>query len=633
MKKTKKVRWTIISVFLLTCWCWLLSPTVTQAEETGMQVQPAVTDTQFASAWPMYMHDPQHSGRSEYRGPATAVKVKWEADQNGLIITSLVIGADRHIYATTSYGGLFVLDAVDGENKKHYNAIVQGTPIILNNGNVVATDGRRAVFALRSSDISDWKYTFDDTRNLKTLPAMGTGKTLYIHAPDRKLCAINTDTGNKKWESAVYGDFTPVVGPNGTIYTLSRAMYIGDTSCLYAVDPDTGNLKWQLTLSNNDIDKCSLAVSDDNTIYICIDSPEGQIYAVTPDGKLKWKASLNNNLTAPAIDRDGLLYVGSEEGVLYALNVDGSTKWEFETDSSIELSPIINANGIVYVCSGKILYALNTGTGDVMWQYKSQEIITAGPILDDKGSIYFVSNYSKVIALHSDVPYAPYELTVSTDRFNNVNLRWKQDEEYQEDGFIIEQKMDDMEYIEIGTTLRDVTEYELSAVPPGRYAYRVKAYNRDGSSQYSNEVILDLFTSSDDVTRDIRTARFFLNRMIYYKDNSPYMMDVSPLVLEDRTFLPVRYVADILEADIEWLAEERQINIVRGDISISLWIDKPWAVINGKAEFIDSENPKISPTLLPPGRTMLPIRFIAESLDCHVEWDEQSKEVKIVYVK
>lgn len=67
MKKTRMVRWTILSVFLLFSWCWLLSPAVTQAEETGTQVQAAVNEIQFASAWPMYMHDPQHTGRSDYR--------------------------------------------------------------------------------------------------------------------------------------------------------------------------------------------------------------------------------------------------------------------------------------------------------------------------------------------------------------------------------------------------------------------------------------------------------------------------------------------------------------------------------------------------------------------------------------
>ena len=111
------------------------------------------------------------------------------------------------------------------------------------------------------------------------------------------------------------------------------------------------------------------------------------------------------------------------------------------------------------------------------------------------------------------------------------------------------------------------------------------------------------------------------------------MMDVAPIIIEDRTFLPVRYVADALGAEIEWLGAENRVDIVRGENKISLWIDQPQATVNGALHFIDPQNHKVVPTLLPPGRTMLPIRFIAESLDCQVEWDAQTKEVKIVFAK
>ena len=83
---------------------------------------------------------------------------------------------------------------------------------------------------------------------------------------------------------------------------------------------------------------------------------------------------------------------------------------------------------------------------------------------------------------------------------------------------------------------------------------------------------------------------------------------------------------------MEWLEEKKQINIYRDNLTVSMWIDKPWATVNGETKFIDPQSQKIRPIIVPPGRIMLPIRFIAECLDCQVEWDEQTKEIKIVYL-
>ena len=60
-----------------------------------------------------------------------------------------------------------------------------------------------------------------------------------------------------------------------------------------------------------------------------------RLYAVNPDGSLKFKISLDSNLTPPAIAKNGTIYVGSEKGILYAFNNDGSKKWQFEPKTPI----------------------------------------------------------------------------------------------------------------------------------------------------------------------------------------------------------------------------------------------------------------------------------------------------------
>jgi hypothetical protein len=61
-----------------------------------------------------------------------------------------------------------------------------------------------------------------------------------------------------------------------------------------------------------------------------------------------------------------------------------------------------------------------------------------------------------------------------------------------------------------------------------------------------------------------------------------------------------------------------------------LIIGKSSALVNGKSTPIDSTNPKVVPLILN-SRTMLPLRFIAETLGADVQWEESTKTITITY--
>jgi len=48
------------------------------------------------------------------------------------------------------------------------------------------------------------------------------------------------------------------------------------------------------------------------------------------------------------------------------------------------------------------------------------------------------------------------------------------------------------------------------------------------------------------------------------------------------------------------------------------------AKVNGVDTPIDPTNPKVVPMIIS-GRTMLPVRFVAENLGCKVDWDTRYK--------
>jgi len=67
-----------------------------------------------------------------------------------------------------------------------------------------------------------------------------------------------------------------------------------------------------------------------------------------------------------------------------------------------------------------------------------------------------------------------------------------------------------------------------------------------------------------------------------------------------------------------------------GDWCLEMNIGKPTARLYGKEVQIDPQNPKITPVILN-GRTMVPVRFLAESLGCEVKWIAESKTILITY--
>ncbi len=87
-----------------------------------------------------------------------------------------------------------------------------------------------------------------------------------------------------------------------------------------------------------------------------------KIYAVTPDGKLKWEYTRSGGqmymIHTPTIGRDGTIYAGTSRWVVVALDPTGKQFWEFTTDEetnecSSVYSPTIGKDGLLYVATTK----------------------------------------------------------------------------------------------------------------------------------------------------------------------------------------------------------------------------------------------------------------------------------------
>ncbi|MEO0083628.1 MAG: PQQ-binding-like beta-propeller repeat protein [candidate division WOR-3 bacterium] len=168
---------------------------------------------------------------------------------------------------------------------------------------------------------------------------------------------------------------------------------------LYAIT-DNGVLKWQFSTSASIF---SAPVIGKNAIYIT--STDNKIYALDFSGKLLWTFSAEMPIySTPAIDSKGNIYFGCDDGNLYALSSTGKLLWKFQTGDEIAGSPAIDVDGTIVIASGRV-YAL-TPKGKVKWLFQPAEedeaYFSSTPTIDKDGTVYLGGTDGAIYALNRE---------------------------------------------------------------------------------------------------------------------------------------------------------------------------------------------------------------------------------------
>jgi len=187
-----------------------------------------------------------------------------------------------------------------------------------------------------------------------------------------------------------------------------RSPYIG---------PEEADTLWTYTPGGG-ITWSSPAIGEDGTIYF--GSRDGNLYAINPDGTLKWTYGTNGAIqSSPAIGADGTIYIGSDDGNLYAIEdsiTHGKLRWKHEVINP-QYPPrgpiMIGTDGTIYVAAGH-LEALDEN-GNLKWDYNTGAANTPhGTALSHDGSTIYVEHAT----------FSDYYLT-SLDTSGSVN--WELD--------------------------------------------------------------------------------------------------------------------------------------------------------------------------------------------------------------
>ena len=106
-------------------------------------------------------------------------------------------------------------------------------------------------------------------------------------------------------------------------------------------------------------------------------------------------------------------------------------------------------------------------------------------------------------------------------------------------------------------------------------------------------------------------------------DDQELLMDVNPVIKNDRTLVPLRAIFEAFDASVAWKCETRTVIINKDKVYITLQIENKDAYINDKLIKLDA------PPVIKNDRTLVPLRFISESLNKEVDWCDSSKTVFI----
>jgi hypothetical protein len=105
----------------------------------------------------------------------------------------------------------------------------------------------------------------------------------------------------------------------------------------------------------------------------------------------------------------------------------------------------------------------------------------------------------------------------------------------------------------------------------------------------------------------------------------PWKLEVPPILESQRTFVPLRFISEIVGGSVQWDSKEKSIQVLYKQNEVVLWIGKREILVNGRKEKIDA------PPFILNGRTLVPLRFVTEPLGAKIEWKAETSTILLSF--
>jgi len=328
----------------------------------------------MAADWPQFLGNNAHTGKSvETLEPPLAVKWSFSGDDKFISSPSVKGGK---VYIGSRDNSLYALNELDGSLQWTYSARdwIDSTPFITDTKVYFASkDGY--VYCLNNADGAlVWQFKTGGTNS--SSPIVGEG-VVFVGSgfPDKKIYALNADTGDKFWET----ETGQMVYSSGAV--AGNNLYTGSNDGkVYSLNKDTGKVNWAFK-TNGGIYYASPSILD-GKLFLAAGDFDWAVNAVnTSDGQLVWSFTPDEAEPTPTyvsnvvIGTDDVYVVsGYSAQYLYALSAaTGALRWKAPlgpaTRFGFSSTPVVTDDTVYVATSSGTLKSFESATGTETWSY------------------------------------------------------------------------------------------------------------------------------------------------------------------------------------------------------------------------------------------------------------------------
>lgn len=220
--------------------------------------------------------------------------------KNSWMAGSLII--DQTIFAPSGDGNLYLLDLKTGKTAKP---------------------------ALKLSEHSLWASPVTD------------GELVFVVTMEHEVVAVDK-AGEKVWAQEL--DTSILASPlvlDGTLYVATLSGNV------FALDTATGEQKWNTALQGN---IWGTPATDGSSLFVgTVTGKTGKFYSLNiADGTIQWQKDESGSIIAGAVVSNGMVYFGTELGKLQALDLTGAPKWQAVIENAkFYTSPLISNDSVL----------------------------------------------------------------------------------------------------------------------------------------------------------------------------------------------------------------------------------------------------------------------------------------------
>lgn len=470
------------------------------------------------------------------------------------------------------------------------------------------------------------EYSYDALYNNSAYTAelknfYGSGKatvTFEITKPDGSVVEF------------LMGRLIMLIDPSGYVYDTSTNQRIsGATATLYYIDESEGVTDWTIWPAEN-YSQINPQITDTDGSYGWM-VPEGMYRIdVTKDGYHSYSTlddSKYRDITVLPERKD--IFIGMTSKNLGNVNDDSTSSSDSDsTDSktteltldekvlnqlskdkspdvtlgSSQKSISLSGKTLLEVASENQAISINSGTASLILSTENIEGLSLKS--SDKVSIVF----EKV-----SLP-----ITADNDSINSKLLA---------NGYEVKVLVNNKEVSYYGKPISivyDISSFKLSDAQKEKLT-GISYNGKDGYSKLGGTLIsknkFEIMTSKLGthgiiVTDSLVSIKMSIDNTEYNLNGERKTADVAPVIIDNRTMVPIRFIAEAMGAEVDWIAETKTCIIELEGKTLQLQVGQKNSDMDVPPEIVND-------------RVLVPLRYVSEQLDANVIWNEDDRSLRI----